>query len=188
MPRSPELAALVLGAAEVWASTGGAFDVTVGPFIDVWQRAVARGAWPSDTELREAKLHSGMQRLRLGEAGLRVAGAGMRVDFDGISKGAGLAHLGIHFRARFPSAAALLSFGQSSILAIGDPDGKGWRLGVASRDAEVGELARLTLRDRALSVSSSVGSVSEIRGEPVSHVVDARTGQVVRGTVELFTM
>ncbi len=184
MPVSPELTSLILGSAEVWARTGGAFDVTVGPLIDVWQRAVARRAWPSDEELREAKLRSGMERLLLGEGGLRVRGAGMRLDLDGISKGAVLDHLGRDFRARFAGAAALLSFGESSILAIGDPDGAGWRLGVTSRDPDVGELARVVLRDRALSVSSSVGSVSEIGGEPVSHVVDARTGSIVRGTVE----
>lgn len=184
MAVSRELTSLVRGSAEVWALTGGAFDVTVGPLIDVWQRAVARNAWPSDAELREAKLRSGMERLLLGEKGLRVRGSGMRLDLDGISKGAVLDHLGRDFRTRFAGAAALLSFGQSSILAIGDPDGDGWRLAVTSRDPAVGELARLTLRDRALSVSSSVGSVSAIGGEPVSHVVDARTGHIVRGTVE----
>ena len=40
------------------------------------------------------------------------------------------------------------------------------------------------LRDRALSVSSSLGSVFSIEGEDVSHVIDPRTGSPVEGTVE----
>ena len=187
-PVSLELTALVFESAEVWARTGGAFDITVGPLIDVWQQAVADNAWPSDAQLRTAKRRSGMDKLLLGKTGLRVRSPGVRIDLDGISKGAVLDHLGNEFRAQFPNAAALLSFGESSILAIGDPDGQGWRLGATSRDPEVGELTQLTLRNRALSISSSVGSVSEIQGERISHVVDARTGQAVRGTVEAIVV
>lgn len=186
-----ELEALLFGAVEVWEATGGAFDITIGPLIDVWIRAAAREQWPSLESLRQAKRRVGSGRLLLpGEGRLGVTVAGMRIDLDAISKGAVLDRLAERLDAELPGAAALLSFGQSSLVAIGDPDESdprgpsGWRLEIRSRGAAGEVLGVVRLRDRALSVSSSVGSVSRIGGESVSHVVDPRTGIAVEGTVE----
>lgn len=93
-------------------------------------------------------------------------------------------------RERLPSAAALLSFGQSSLVAIGDAaePGEGWMLEIRSRDPARADLGRIRLRDRALSMSSSLGSVVEIGGRVVSHVVDPHTGRPVQGTVEALVL
>lgn len=187
----PELEGVLFDSIEVWEHSGGAFDVTIGPLIDVWTRAVERGAWPSVEELRWAKRRIGSGRLLLpGEGKIGTTADGMRIDLDGISKGAVLDRLRERLQTQLPEVAALLSFGESSVLALGDPkdarsrDGGGWRLEIVSRSPDRERLGTLRLRDRALSVSSSVGSVSEIAGQEISHVVDPRTGASVEGTVE----
>lgn len=186
-----ELEALLFASIEVWEETGGAFDITVGPLVDVWTRAAANGEWPPLAELRRAKRRVGSGRLLLpggGEVGVTVPG--MRVDLDGITKGFVLDRLRERLASDLPGAAALLSFGQSSLVAIGDPDRGpsaaegGWRLEIVSRGPRGERLGVVRLRDQALSVSSSVGSVIEIGGQRVSHVVDPRTGAVVEGTIE----
>jgi len=180
---------LLFASIEVWEGSGGAFDITVGPLIDLFSQAASSGRWPSLDSLRRAKRRVGSGRLLLpGDGEVGVTALGMRVDLDGISKGAVLDRLRERLDERLPDAAALLSFGQSSILAIGNPDRRaatgGWRLEIQSRGARGERLGVVRLRDRALSVSSSVGSVSEIDGQRVSHVVDPRTGIAVAGTVE----
>lgn len=185
----PALEALLFASIEVWEGSGGAFDTTVGPLVDLWTQAAESGRWPSLESLRRAKRRVGSGRLLLpGDGEVGVTASGMRIDLDGISKGAVLDRLREQLDARLPEAAALLSFGQSSILAIGDPDapagGGGWRLEIRSRGSRGERLGVVRLRDRALSVSSSVGSVSEIGGQRVSHVVDPRTGVAVEGTIE----
>ena len=185
----PVLEGLLFASIEVWEGSGGAFDITVGPLIELWTQAGASGRWPSLESLRRAKRRVGSGRLLLpGDGEIGVTARGMRIDLDGISKGAVLDRLGGRLAARLPDAAALLSFGQSSILAIGDPDptaaAGGWRLEIRSRGAGGERLGTVRIRDRALSVSSSRGSVSEIDGQRVSHVVDPRTGAAVEGTVE----
>jgi thiamine biosynthesis lipoprotein len=180
-----ELEAVLVESVAVWRATGGAFDVTVGPLVEVWQRAAEQGKWPVLDQLRRAKGRVGSDRLRLpGNGRLEVAVRPVRIDLDAVAKGAALDHVGAALARVLPDAAALLSFGQSSTLAIGDPDGKGWILAVKSSDPSGGELATLRLRDRAVSVSSSLGSVSEIAGQTVSHIIDPRTGSTVEGTVE----
>jgi thiamine biosynthesis lipoprotein len=101
-----------------------------------------------------------------------------------LSKGAVLDRLEEMLTAELPEAAALLSLGESSVVAIGDPGGGGWGFAIRSRDPADRRLETIQLRDRALSASSSVGSVSEIDGRWVSHVIDPRTGLPVEGVVE----
>lgn len=185
----PELESILLSSIEVWEGSGGAFDITIGPLVDVWNDAAARGKWPAVERLRQAKRRVGSQGLLLlGEGELGLTTEGMQLDLDGIAKGAVLDRLRERFEADLPGAAALLSFGQSSILAIGDPDGGGWQLVVRSRNPSHGNLATVQLRDRALSVSSSVGSVIEIAGERISHVIDPRTGSAIEETVEAIVV
>lgn len=181
----PALAAVLAESVGLWRATGGAFDVTVGPLVEVWRRAAEGDAWPSLDAIRKAKGRVGSDRLRLSNDGrLDVSASRVRIDLDAVSKGAALDALTAELERVLPDAAALITLGQSSTRAIGDPDGGGWVVAVRSSHPDGGELATLRLRDRAVSVSSSLGSTSEIAGRTVSHIIDPRTGATVEGTVE----
>jgi thiamine biosynthesis lipoprotein len=106
-----------------------------------------------------------------------LARAGMSVDLGGIAKGYAIDRVAERWRAQGVEG-ALISFGESSTIAIGDaPGAAGWRL--ALRDA-TGELAWVVeLRDQAFSVSSSLSQGSEIQGRRFGHVVDPRTGMAL---------
>lgn len=184
-PVAPALESVLAESVGLWESTGGAFDVTVGPLVEVWRRAAERDTWPSLEAIRKAKGRVGSDRLQLSGSGrVGVTASRVRIDLDAVSKGAALDALADAFERALPDAAALLSLGQSSTRAIGDPDGGGWVVAVRSSHPDGGELVTLRLRDRAVSVSSSLGSTSEIAGQTVSHIIDPRTGSTVEGTVE----
>jgi len=187
-----ELESMLFAAIEVWEATGGAFDITVGPLVEVWREAVESGRWPSVETLRMAKRRVGAEGLlMMGGGELQVAKRGMRLDLDGMSKGAVLDRLRERFEKALPGAAALFSFGESSILALGDPgetEGGGWRLMVRPDPASSRKPVVLRLRDRALSASSSIGQVSQIAGEQISHVIDPRTGSAIAETVEAIVV
>jgi thiamine biosynthesis lipoprotein len=190
----PELESILFLAIEIWTGTGGAFDITIGPLVDLWTQSNAAGSWPSSEALGRAKSRIGSEALLLrGDGRLDVARSGMRLDLDGLSKGRVLDQLRSRFEKDLPSAAALLNFGGSSVLAIGDPDGEGWRLAIRSRRAVGDNMKKgtrnvLRLRDQALSVSSSLGVVSEIGGERIAHVIDPRSGSAVVDDVEAFVI
>jgi len=174
---APEVAELLARSVDLARETRGSFDVTVGPLVSLWQEAGARGELPDPAMLAAARARVGPDQLavqRGAQGASAVLAAGAAVDLGGIAKGYALDRA----RARLGTAvdAALLSFGQSSAWAIGRPrDADGWRL--LARGPDGGFAGVLTLRDRALSVSGSLGQWNEIAGRRYGHVIDPRSGQ-----------
>jgi thiamine biosynthesis lipoprotein len=86
---SDDLFAVLQHAQRLASGTRGAFDVTLGPYIDVWRRAAAEGRAPTQAELENAKLHVGWDKLRLNaiERTATLTVPGMRLDLSGIAVG-----------------------------------------------------------------------------------------------------
>ncbi len=155
--------------------TRGAFDVTVGPVIDLWMQAADRNRPPNAAELAAARARVGANRISLAPAGVALAEEGMKLDLGGIAKGYALDRM-LPLLERRGIARALLNFGQSSIWAVGAPAGHaGWRLLV--RAPAGGFAGLITLRDQALSVSGSQGQWVEIGGRRYGHIIDPRSGE-----------
>jgi thiamine biosynthesis lipoprotein len=170
-PAVAEVLALSIHYAEL---TAGAFDVTVGPLVDLWRRAAERGVPPSSAELAAARARVGAQQIQLAPGQAALADAGAMLDLGGIAKGYALDRM-LPLLERRGVTRALLSFGQSSIWAIGAPEQlDGWRLFVRAPDGAPAGL--ITLRDQALSVSGSQGQWVEIGGRRYGHIIDPRSG------------
>lgn len=171
----PALARLLAVSIELTPKTRGAFDVSVGPLIALWTEASRTGRRPSPEAIRAARARVGPRVVRI-EAPDRVAlAAGAAIDLGGVAKGDALDRMAERVRAA-GARSALLSFGQSSLWAIGRPaDADGWRLLVRRPDGGFAGVA--TLRDRAVSVSGSLGQSTEIEGRRYGHVIDPRSGE-----------
>lgn len=171
----PDLARVLRDAIAGARATGGAFDVTVGPVVALWVEAARKGRLPSDDAVAEARSHVGAERIRIDERGrVELPDPAMSVDLGGVAKGYALDRAVEALREEAVRS-GLLQIGQSSTWALGaPPDAPGWRLGL--RGASGAVESAVTLRDRAFSVSSSLGQWSEIEGRRFGHVVDPRTG------------
>jgi thiamine biosynthesis lipoprotein len=177
-PVDPRLAAIAEQSVALSRATRGSFDVTVGPLVELWTRAGQRGILPRPGAIAEARSRVGVDRIavRVSPPAIELA-AGASLDLGGIAKGFALDRLLPRIEASGASA-ALLSFGQSSVHALGAPAGEpGWR--ILLPDAADGFAGVIELRDRALSVSSSVGQSSVIEGRRYGHVIDPRTGMPI---------
>jgi len=165
---SRDFAALLATSLRLGAATDHAFDVTAGALTARWRE----GAPPSRAERTAGP--QGDAAVRLDGTRLRLA-AGTRLDFDGIAKGWAADACAARLRAAGVRR-ALVSFGESSLVAIGAPRGAAdWELAV--RGPVPGTLAgTLRLRDAAASVSAT-----RVDGGPaVGRIVDPRTGDAVR--------
>lgn len=167
--------------------TRGAFDVTVGPLVALWQAAARENRLPDAAALREARARVGPRHLRVTPPDrAEILRAGASVDLGGVAKGYALDRMAEHLK-RNGVASALLSFGQSSLWAIGAPPGApGWRLLLRRPDGGFAGVA--TLRDRAVSVSGSLGQASEIEGRRYGHVIDPRSGEPLIRPLEAMVL
>ncbi len=175
-PVDAEVVEILKRSVAYWDLTRGAFDVTIGPLVDLWMAAAGRGAPPTALELAAARERVGSNRISVvsGE-GVSLGEAGMKLDLGGIAKGFALDRM-LPLLERHGVESALLNFGQSSTWALGAPAGSaGWRLLVRGPEGRYAGL--ITLRDQALSVSGSQGQWVEIGGRRYGHVIDPRSGE-----------
>lgn len=190
LPASADLVKLLEIARRVAVASDGAFDVTVGPLVELWRRARRREELPSDQELAAARTHVGFRNVDLDAAQRTVTFriGGVRLDFGGIAKGFAADEM-VKVAAAHGVPIALAAAGGD--LAVGDPPpgAQGWRIGLAelgddsdgSEDERPDPSARrpavlLVLSHAAVSTSGDEWRSVEIGGIRHSHIVDPRTG------------
>jgi FAD:protein FMN transferase len=185
-----EVFALLVRAAEMSRSSGGAFDVTVGPLMRCWRFAGGTGALPEPGSLAEARGRVGMQLLELDSQArtVRFARPGVLVDLGAIGKGYALEQAAALLREAGVRS-ALLHGGTSTVCAIGRPVGAdAWKVAIELPDASgrggpEHALAVIGLEDRSLSVSAVWGKAFAHEGRVFGHVLDPRAGWPAEGAV-----
>lgn len=169
-----------------YEQTGGAFDVTVGPLVDLWREAEAADRVPAETEIAEALERVGFQHVQMDEDARTVYldRPGMRLDFGGIGKGQALDVAAAQLR-RYGVRRALIHGGTSSVVAIGAPPGAGgWTISIRnpySMDSE--PVAEVEIRDEALSTSAASEALLQRDGARYGHIYDPVTGAPATGVI-----
>jgi thiamine biosynthesis lipoprotein len=170
-----ELFELLASSRELGEKTGGMFDVTVGPLMELWQKAAAKNQVPSASEFNQARSLVNYRNLSLhrpDEAAL--IRSGMNIDLGGIGKGYAVDRMTKILQASGVSA-ALINFGGSSMSTIGAPPGKiSWEIAVQDSDGRL--RGAIHLRDLALSTSASMGHGWSIDGKKYGHLIHPLTG------------
>ncbi len=175
---SPELAFVLADSLELARRSEGAFDVTVGPLVNLWRKARRTKRLPTAQSLATARKRVGYQSIRLDERArtVELLKPDMRLDFGGIVKGYAADEARAVLKARgLPRALVALA---GDISAGEPPPGQlGWRIGIqgiGSGDSPPDEF--LLLRNRAVSTAGDTYQFVEIGGNRYSHLVDPKTG------------
>jgi len=168
----PEVVELIQASLRAGEQSRGMFDVTLGPAIDFWRTAEPNRSHRK--EVARLRAMTGHDKLKLDPDGrVELAAPGMQLDFGGIAKGWALDRV-LPLLRDAEIDAALLSFGQSSLWALGAPPGtEGWSLALRSPGGEV--QGDIVLRDFALSVSSSL--------QPGAGEQGVEVGEPARGAI-----
>jgi thiamine biosynthesis lipoprotein len=172
-----ELAAVIGRALAVHAMTGGAFDVTVKPVLDLLA-ASGPGAPPSVAELADAAALVGGRFLRLTRHGVGFDRSGMGVTLDGIAKG--------YITDRMAAILAAAGVRRYLIDAGGDLRVRGrnahdrpWVIGVRDPAREAGCLDVIALSQGAVATSGDYERY--FAGDPTfHHIVRPETGRSPR--------
>ncbi len=182
-PVSDETVTVVEEALAVGGLTDGAFDVTVGPLVDLWgfgPEPRPNGV-PSSEAIAAALERVGYRRLhaRRSPPALRKDHPELRVDLSAIAKGYAVDQVGEHLETRgIPDY--MVEIG-GEVRARGDhPAGRPWRIGIEKPVSEGRSVQRvLQIEDRALATSGDYRNFIERDGERFSHTIDPPTGRPV---------
>lgn len=171
---SEELFTLLKRAQELSRRTDGAFDVTVGPFVQLWRRARRTGQFPTEQELQEAKGRVGYEKMVIDDAKrtVQLLVQGMRLDLGGIAKGYAL-DCALKVLQQHGIRHALLEAGGDIVADLAPPGTAGWRIRIENASPQR-QWVYLALG--AISSSGDTEQYVEYQGKRYSHIVDPRTG------------
>ena len=200
---SSEVFDLIERCKEYTEKTGGAFDVTVKPLVDLWgfgggeksevrsQRSEVRGQKsevrvqiPSDDEIKNALECVGSQYIVLDSEKMTISFKkdGMAIDLGGAAKGYAtdcavsvLKSLGID-NAVVNSGGDMYCLGRKSRKNM-------WKAGVTHPRKKGSVFFELRLENKAIATSGDYEKYFEIDGRRYSHIIDPRTGYLVDGNV-----
>lgn len=147
----------------VHAETGGAFDITIGPLMNLWRNEDGSPRQPDEEDLAWARDHVGSQLFDLDPEGLRVIVSANNIVFDlgAVGKGYALDQC-VEVLNDWSISNALLNAGDSTILGIGAPPGDpGWIVTLGGDQEKI-----IRLKDRAISSSGFA-----VKG---AHIMDPR--------------
>jgi len=156
--------------------SGGAFDVTVAPLVDIWKQAISTKVMPTPQQVAVAKWLTGNKKMVIDERNstVKFIRKGMQIDLGGIAKGyavdcavAKLREAGIK--------SCLVNAG-GNMYALGKKDQRPWKIGI-KHPRKKGKMAGyLLLENRAVATSGDYEQYFEIQGRRLSHIIDPKTG------------
>jgi thiamine biosynthesis lipoprotein len=182
-----DLANVVWTAQRVSEETGGAFDVTVAPLVNLWgfgpeSTGLRIGEVPTDDAIAAARQHVGYQRLhvRLAPPALRKDDADVRIDLSAIAKGYAAGRIASALDAQGATDYLITVGGEVRAKGISNL-GRPWRVGIEVPTPDTRRVLRqIELRDAACSTSGDYRNFFDVAGQRFSHEINPHTGRPIR--------
>lgn len=180
---SPDSVTVIAEAMRTGAISGGGFDVTVGPLVDLWGFGPAKGnGVPSDEAIADASARTGPDGLQFDSArrSLSKTRSGLRLDLSGVAKGHAVDLVAAHLDASgFDSY--LIDVGGELKARGRKADGSFWRVGIERPVAGERQVQRVVEMDGGtIATSGDYRNFFERDGRRYSHTIDPRTARPVQ--------
>jgi thiamine biosynthesis lipoprotein len=174
-----ELIHVLAVAQRISALSGGAFDVTVEPLVQLWGFYGASPALPEQRQIDSCLRFVGYQNLVIDSGRVTKKSAETRIDLGGIAKGFGLAEAARTLRQAGVDS-ALIDLG-GDVYAIGSKGDQPWKVGIRNPRGD-GVVGVVALHNLAAVTS---GDYERFFVGPDSvrycHILNPHTGRPARG-------
>ena len=178
---SEDLWTMLQAAREAWKISGGAFDVTARPIMDLWgfYRIAPDRHAPDEKERKEVLAKVGLDKVRFDDTEHSVCFTvpGMALDLGGLAKGYAV-DLALEAIRREGITRGSVNLGGNLGLLDPPPTQMGWIIALFAPDRTVADHICL-LKNTAVSTSGDYERYILVDGEKIGHIVDPRTGRPV---------
>ncbi len=182
VPVSPEFAELLALADQAWRHSGGAFDVTVKPLMELWGFHRKQNSAPSPAEVAATLEHVGWDKVDFDAVNRTIAFRvpGVKLDFGGIAKGWAVDRAVDAIEKETPIATGLVNLG-GNIRTLAAPPAAGfYTIGITDPGAPEHTLGSVRITVGATASSGDYQRFILLDGVKYSHIVDPRTGYPAR--------
>jgi thiamine biosynthesis lipoprotein len=172
---SPDTYYILKKSQEFWRLSDGAFDITVGPLLDVWGFTDKNYRLPSSERIKNALARVGFEKIIFDDTDSTVTFKipQMKIDLGAIAKGYAVDCAVKKLKASGIANCLINAGGQ--VYGLGDNLGKPWNIGLKNpRGNSV--LNYLKLKDQAVSTSGDYEQYFIRTKKRYSHIFNPKTG------------
>ena len=158
--------------------SGGAYDITIGPVVQLWRAARKTKIFPDQDSVRSALARTGYQYVHLDTVSHSVwlEKPGMKLDVGGLGKGF-VAAAALKVLQQYGLRAAMINAGGKIVVGDAPPGKEGWLIGInAPGEKEQILAALLVLKNAGVATSGDIYQYVEFNGKRYSHIIDPVTG------------
>jgi thiamine biosynthesis lipoprotein len=178
---SPETMTVVRKSLQIAEMTEGAFNIAIGPAVDVWNIS-AEPRFPTSEELAALRPLVDLQLVRTNfwERTIYLEKPGMRIDVGGIGKGYA-ADQAVLVMTKAGAMAGVVAL-SGDIKTFGRmPDGSAFPVGIRHPRKEGETLVEVALQDEAISTAGDYERFFDKDGVRYHHILDPHTLHPARG-------
>ena len=174
---SDDTAVMVTKALDLYKSTGGAFDITVLPLMELWGFTTQEYYVPTEDEIQSTLQRVGADKLTWDESTKTLTlGDKQEIDLGGIAKGFTSSRIMEIFK-KDGVTCGMVSLGGNVHLLGTKQDGSAWRVGIQDPNNTDDMLGVLEANDCAVITSGAYERNFEKDGVTYHHIVDPATGK-----------
>ena len=182
---SDDTAELLSIALDISKKSGGAFDPTVLPLVELWDVNNATAA-PDDAKVKAALELVGYQNILL-DGNVVTVKNGAGLDLGGIAKGFIADKLTAYLKENGIKS-AIINLGGNTVL-VGQKNGGDFSVGVQKPFGKQNELcATVMLRDKTAVTSGTYQRYFEQNGRLYHHIIDPKTGYPTDNGLDAVTV
>ncbi len=192
IPISKALFTVIQEALRVSELSEGAFDITVGPLVNLWGFGAkwTEEKIPSQEEIYQTKQRVNYQYLSIqtNPPAIKKAKSDVYIDLSGIAKG-----YGVDVIADFVEKQGVLNY----LIEIGgelrtkgsNPQGEAWKVAVEKPIPNIRAAQTvIPVHDAGIATSGDYRNFFELNGRRFSHIIDPKTGEPVQTNVVSATI
>ena len=186
---SDDLFKVISHANTISKTTNGAFDITVGPLVNLWGFGPnkSENKIPSNEEIELIKKNMGDKKIYLNKetTSIKKLHPDLYVDLSGIAKGFAVDKIALYLNS-YNLENYLVEIGGELIAKGTNEDNEVWQIGIENPNNNLAKI--IGLKDIAMATSGDYRNYFEKNGVRYSHTITPNTGKPIKHKLASVTV
>ena len=186
---SDDLFKVISHANTISKTTNGAFDITVGPLVNLWGFGPnkSENKIPSNEEIELIKKNIGYMKIYLNKetTSIKKLHPDLYVDLSGIAKGFAVDKIALYLNS-YNLENYLVEIGGELIAKGTNEDNEVWQIGIENPNNNLAKI--IGLKDIAMATSGDYRNYFEKNGVRYSHTINPNTGKPIKHKLASITV